>query len=159
MIFISSILISFQVEKIILGHSVPNKVATVLDIMDNFKFGFEMICYYLTCYTTIGIFSLLLSYLVNKLKNNESNKKTKKSIFFEKLIFLILFFKRNRRKNFIFRIFLLFFGVFYWHTQLFVVNTIKTNKVVVDLDDLITDFPDILKTTKVNCFVEDVSLI
>lgn len=51
-------------------------------------------------------------------------------------------------------IFILFVHLFFWFTQLFLTNNIKTNKVVIDTSKLIKTEEEIFKSDKVACFID-----
>lgn len=52
-------------------------------------------------------------------------------------------------------IFIMFFDLFLWLFMVFVLNTTKTNKVVIDTSEIIKDTDDAMNTERVCCLLED----
>lgn len=52
-------------------------------------------------------------------------------------------------------IFIMFFDLFLWLFMVFVLNTTKTNKVVIDTSEIIKDTDDAMTTERVCCLLED----
>lgn len=61
-----------------------------------------------------------------------------------------------RNKTLSFRFFLLFFGIFFWFSELFIQNNIQVQKVVVDTKDIMKSGKDLLNAKdKTVCFFKD----
>lgn len=101
----------------------------------------------MTLFFFVFLFTILpLSLILIKLVNNLQTKKLT-------LKFLILKYFFNRKFSAI-SYFLFFISLFFWHIQMFISNEFQTNRIVVNLDELIKNEHDILNTKKVACIVK-----
>ena len=117
------------------------------DMVENLKFGFDLILSY---FATLFV-SLLLCLVISRLTLKINMRHFKREDIYSKLSILS---KHLFRSNlWPLRMVLLFFTLFFWYTQLFLTNNIKTNKVVVDTSDLIKNSMDLMKTKKIVCFL------
>lgn len=116
------------------------------DLALNFNFGYSILLSYLFILFMVTLFCLLISRLTIKIDGRFRRKSliSKCVILFEHL-FGTSFLPIN--------IMLLFLSLFFWFTQLFLTNNIKTNKVVIDTFDLIKNTRELLNTKKVVCFL------
>ena len=117
------------------------------DLAENFKFKFDLILSY---FVTLFV-GLLLCLAISRLTLKNNMRDFKRENIYSKLS--ILSKHLSRSKLWSIKMILLFLILFFWYTQLFLTNNIKTNKVVVDTSDLIKNSVDLMKTKKIVCFL------
>ena len=125
----------------------PNrKNVRFFDLAENFRFEFDLVLSYFATLFVVLLLALFISRLTLKI----NIRHFKMENIYSKLS---LCWKHLFRSNiWPIKIALLFLTLFFWYTQLFLANNIKTNKVVVDTSDLIKNNIDLLKTRKIVCF-------
>ena len=94
------------------------------DLLGNFKFNLQI---YLCYFSVLLIFGLVCLGLIRSVLKPTRNYLKKNYLY--KFIHLLNFFLRSRK--FSIKWILLFLIIFLWFTQLFICNTVKTNKVIV----------------------------
>ena len=110
--------IPFTAENIVLGQQIFEKSnVNYFNLLSNFNLGFEFFFYYSLFLITFGFSCLLLTKFTIKSNRN-----------FIKRFYLFLSYI-SRSELFKFKIIYLFLLLFFWFTQLFLANNIKTNKV------------------------------
>ena len=129
--------VPLRTEEIGCGHEIHEK-ANIFDLMSNFNLGFKLFFFYFSTLLISLILFLIIKVLSNETikvsptetisRNSKISKlKSAKVSSFSTLLF-------NNHKLSI-KVFLLFFGLFQWHTSLFITNTIKTNKASTSIKD------------------------
>lgn len=112
-------------EKIIIGHLIRDRDdSAYFDLLENFNVGLALIAIYLLSFCGILAFALLINEL-----NHRVQFGTKSRMNILKQITSAMDKFQNKRLTAI-SLFLLFVHLFLWLTQLFLTNSIKTNKVV-----------------------------
>ena len=110
--------IPFRAENIVFGQQIrDSKNVNYFNLLSNFNVGFEIFFYYSLFLITFGFSCLLLTKFTIKSNRN-----------FIKRFYLFLSYM-SRSELFKFKIIYLFLLLFFWFTQLFLANNIKTNKV------------------------------
>ena len=117
------------------------------DLAENFKFEFDLILGY---FATLFV-GLLLCLAISRLTLNINTRQFKRENIYSRLT--ILSKHLSSSKLWPIKMVLLFLTLYFWYTQLFLTNNIKTNKVVVDTSDLIKNSVDLMKTKKIVCFL------
>ena len=158
---------------------VERKSVKYFDLMDNFKLGFTLFASYLA----VVLAAVLACFWLNELKHKiefgvwrRARVRTRRVGIRKRIAWALSKFGMNRLSTV--GIFVLFFHLFVWFTTLFLINNIKTNKVVrpcvstcepskppktvspllvqvVDTSELIKNEEDIFSTNRVACFLKD----
>ena len=143
--------VPIQMEQILIGHPIRDQTSLVsfYNLLDNFNVGFTLTATYLFSIFTILVLALLLNELTHWIQTGaiRTNKISKR-------IASVVGSFRTKQLSAL-GLFLLFVHLFLWIIQLFLTNNIKTNKVVVNTDDLIKDKNDVLNTRKLACILKD----
>lgn len=111
------------------------------DLTANFQFGLPILASYFLSFLGIILTCLFIIKMKNKLASNPITNREILTIFQKD------FFTKKYSLSAM-GIFILFFHLFFWYTQLFMTNNIKTNKVVVDTSDLVKSKEDILNSKR-----------
>lgn len=139
----------FKFLSVIVGQQITDeKSIKYFDLLQNFEqFGWEL---YVSYFTT-AVITLFFCLLISRLTISKKSLNEKK--FCSKVAFLIKNF--FSKANSLFKPFLICLSMFLWINQMFIINSIKTNKVIVDDHYLIKNRKDVLNTEKIFCFLED----
>ena len=117
--------VPIHMESLVVGHLVSNqKTVSYFNLLDNFRLGFSLSIAFLFSFFTILAFSFLINQLSRRIRF-ESRKTDKLS---KRIDSTVSSFGAKRLTAI--GVFVLFVQLFVWLTELFIINCIKTNKVV-----------------------------
>lgn len=115
-----------QLSSALVGHAVYRDKYKVFDLLHNFNIGFALISAYLFSFVGILVIALLINRINHRIQfgRQEGTDKIRK-----KIISVWVAFQENNQHSAV-GLFVLFIHLFLWLTQIFLINNIKTNKVV-----------------------------
>ena len=115
-------------EKAVVGHAIQRQKAfTFFNLLNNFKVGFTLAVTFLLAFLSILALSFLINELIYRVRCQETLVRRRPKL--SKRITSVLNSFGAKRLSAI-GVFVLFARLFIWITQLFLINNIKTNKVV-----------------------------
>ena len=125
---------TIESEIISFGHSIFDKNdVSYFDLINNFNVGLKLLSIYLAALLIIVIFGLIINEVNFNVRSSKGVSRRRRMIkrrksFFKKILTTFRSFNQTNKFTPI-CLFFIFLHMFFWFTQLFLVNNIKTNKV------------------------------
>ena len=144
--------VPIKLSSVMVGHAIhqDRDEVSFFNLLDNFNFGLNLSVIYLLSLIAI----LVISFFINLTSHRIRFGRRRTGKISKEIVSTLGSFRRNRLPAAM-DIFILFVNLFFWLSQLFLTNNVKTNKVVVDTSHLIKTAEDISETTKVACIFKN----